>query len=422
LSNKFLNSKTFQYKMGLYYAQMGDILRDPVWQFVGVVISAIALILTLIIERERIVADRPNQYLRQIIARLISVIRKPTVKTAFLLGGASTALVLVLIGALLRLIPTSGSPFTDVPNPTHPATSTFVSTQINSLTVTSTPTADTRPTSSATQTAVFIATSTTPLPTTTPLHLSGALGELNVLVPEDCGVLGYDIKLDGEVISSGNTAQGKLVNEGTYDITLKTRFGIAPTKSIVIASDERKIVDFSSELSGLNLKSYPTLGQPINYSLQQDQTSSNLVSDYNQCGAPGTYDIVFLPYSYYNTGFFGGGTIARYGIFGNELVSFDVIVSSDETKILTPNDWPIQVGLLSFKSSSPISLTITVYKFVNNDWAKFEDKVLLNSAQRYWMLPGRYKIVITDPFVNVSNDDVVITAGDEKVIELPSLP
>jgi hypothetical protein len=399
---------------------MGDIFRDPIWQSIGVLVSVLAFILTLIIERDKLLAGRGKSGARRPLAWIASIVKNLSVASTFLVGGAVTAILLVLIGVLLRLGSTPANSPPGVPTSSAQPAVLFPSAPVPSQTL---PPVATEVVVQPTQTLSPTSTAFTPRPTTTSMPLSGGLGELTVRVPEECGNHGYEIWQNDQLLASGQTTQeGRAIYQGTYNIVLKSKFGPADVmENVEIKPGERSVVDLGKTFGILNVKGYPALDHLLMYMVSGNQTSSErLSSDYDQCGAAGHYTIV-IPETYSFPSIIGTG-FARYAIFGKEGFSFDVVIKPGERKDIAPANLPKQLGLISFKSSQSISMTVKVYEIVDGERVMLEDEVSLGSVEKYWMVAGTYEMTITNPFVNYPIKDIVIKPGEERVIELPDAP
>lgn len=217
--------------------------------------------------------------------------------------------------------------------------------------------------------------------------------------------------------------------EGTYDLILRGDFGNQLIKSnVVLRADEETVVDVSKELGVFRLISYDQIKERLSYDFYQGTTNyaNNPLSDTSAgdflCGTPGEYNISF---NTYRSGYtFGHEWTVPHMILSNP-ISFKVEVRSGETTVAGPNTWPKQLGLVLFNDKSAMSyFDMSVYKLEDGEQTEVRagdrGEEPFRSDEGYWILPGKYKIVLTGgKYIGIFYD-FEIKAGEKIVLELPS--
>lgn len=224
-------------------------------------------------------------------------------------------------------------------------------------------------------------------------------------------------------MGSGEVGAKTLVSIGTYDIVLHSDFEAKPiSKSILIRAGEETVVDITQELGVLQLADHPQFKQRLTYHLYshgEEVGLTHLSIGIQYCGVPGEYQIRFRPREYIRSdNIFTSGFFITNALFPEDKVGFDVEIKAGEKTIVGPETWSKQLGLISFssKSANP-RIDIKVDDLQTGTQGDYYRD--LSSSESYWILAGKYTIIVTKPYIGLAYEDVEIKVGEETVLELP---
>lgn len=220
------------------------------------------------------------------------------------------------------------------------------------------------------------------------------MGSLTVKGLEECGI-SYELQQDGEFSGRGGTSRTIEVAAGAYDVVYQNG---ESKKHVLVQEGEEAILDISSEIGGLVVTTYSGPGVSIYYKIPAIGIK-DWITDRSStwCLQPGTYNI------YYNH---VGGSM-----------ELNVEVAGGEVTVVDPVTWPYQLGWLAFEEGNG---WFDVYDFQTGDRLGSDSTTDLNTKRVSWLPEGKYKIVLTSPYVGVRYEAVVITAGQGTLLALPT--
>ena len=258
----------------------------------------------------------------------------------------------------------------------------------------------------------------TPTPTSSPSSgpLGRRLGKLSVRVPETCKNKSFTIRTGDLEIGNGQVNTDTLVGAGTYDIVLRSDFLNSITKTgVEVQEGEEAIIDLTNELGAIRLIGYPALEKPVWFYANAEGGNTYLLVGEQYCATLGTQKIMLLsshtePYGIYGT------RLVTDGVFESTEMKFTVEVNSTQQTVVGPEQWPKQLGLLSFDPPHERGLSFRVIGTAAGAQPAFPS---YGTNSYVWIPVGTYKIVMSDPYPGLTFDTVEIARGRETVLHLP---
>ncbi len=244
------------------------------------------------------------------------------------------------------------------------------------------------------------------------------IGLLDVHVSlEGCEKLGYSITIDNQTTGNGIANQKTQVAAGIYTIVLQSHFGNKPIKEgVAITQGATTVVDFTKDLGKLRVNGYPQINAPLYVITPPNSFPIWLLPGSDQCGPIGTHQVNF------HIGSSGSGVFGSFGgITYTTLIPddfewpFEVEIKAGATTILDPDDWPYQLGRLTFLPAKTIG---------EAQIETLQDHILFsrslnNGGGAYWMLAGRYKItLLSQPYTGTAYE-FEIKPGEDTTLQLP---
>lgn len=247
----------------------------------------------------------------------------------------------------------------------------------------------TRASSVVTPSSISEALSTELVPSSSPV------GKLLVKIPEGCRI-SYSLQTNGEIIGYGDGGTTVPAAVGTYDVILHVNGGPVTKPNVAIGEGVESVVDFAQDVGLLRLTTYPGIHQEVYYDLYKGTDSIiNSPTGRLNCVVPGHYTV-------------------KLGPFSLKDVTFDVDIAGNRTTEMSAQTWPQQIGLLSFNPLKDVAIRI----FDAETGKMLGDSGFWTSGHA-WLLPGTYRVVISEPYIGVTYEGVKIEPGQETILQLP---
>ena len=301
-----------------------------------------------------------------------------------------------------------------IPTSTTAPPLTFTSTPTPTLSPTLTPTGTLSPTSKGALTYTPTP-SETQKPAVVPPKTSSGVGKLLVQASvEGCDREDFAAKW-GEGTTSGYVGEERELAAGVYDVILNSDFGNPPVREdILVPKDQTRVVDFTQDLGTLRLEGYPE------YIISPGDATWS--SGNKLCGPTGTYEITLATHRRSCSSFCGipGGccTSYYYALFPTK-IEFNVEVKVGETTIVSPEDWPQQLGRFMFEPSH-IPGNVLVEDLQNG--TQFDGNLNESVASGYWMFAGKYRLTMLEQPHTGTEYEFEIKAGKITTLQWPSTP